>query len=152
MSGQPENTTVRNSSEAASADIAAGGWSSEAAYVDVAAGGRRSEAISADIAADGRSSEAVPADTAAGGRRPRRRKALHQVASFPTTADAMTAESVCQALGITGRIIPLPGTIRADCGLAWLIAPGTLEAFQHAAEGRFTVAGIHDVMMYEVQT
>ncbi len=124
MSGQPENTTARNGSEAAGADVAAGG----------------------------QSSEAPSADAAAGSRRPRRRKTLHRVASFPTTADAMTAESVCRELGISGRIIPLPGTIRADCGLAWLLAPGTLEAFQQAAEGQFTVAGIHDVMMYEVQT
>ncbi len=109
MSGQPENTTARNSSEAASADVTAGS------------------------------------------RRPRRRKTLHQVASFPTTADAMVAESVCRARGIAGRIIPLPGTIRADCGLAWIIAPGTLQAFTAASEGNFTIAGVHEVMMYEVR-
>lgn len=83
--------------------------------------------------------------------RPRRCKTLHQVVSFPTTADAMTAESVCRELGISGRIIPLPGTIRADCGLAWLLAPGTLEAFKAASEGKFTISGVHEVMMYEVR-
>lgn len=83
--------------------------------------------------------------------RPRRCKTLHQVISFPTTADAMTAESVCRELGISGRIIPLPGTIRADCGLAWLLAPGTLEAFKAASKGKFTISGVHEVMMYEVR-
>ncbi len=65
--------------------------------------------------------------------RPRRAKTLHQVASFPTTADAMTAESVCRELGISGRIIP------------------TLEAFKAASEGKFTISGVHEVMMYEVR-
>ena len=87
----------------------------------------------------------------AGAARPRRCKTLHQVVSFPTTADAMTAESVCRELGISGRIIPLPGTIRADCGLAWLLVPGTLEAFKAASEGKFTISGMHEVMMYEVR-
>ena len=96
----------------------------------------------------GRSS---PKTLNAGAARPRRSKTLHQVASFPTTADAMTAESVCRELGISGRIIPLPGTIRADCGLAWLLAPGTLEAFKAASKGKFTISGVHEVMMYEVR-
>ena len=95
----------------------------------------------------GRSS---PKTLNAGAARPRRCKTLHRVASFPTTADAMTAESVCRELGISGRIIPLPGTIRADCGLAWLLAPGTLEAFKAASKGKFTISGVHEVMMYEV--
>ena len=96
----------------------------------------------------GRSS---PKTLNAGAARPRRCKTLHRVASFPTTADAMTAESVCRELGISGRIIPLPGTIRADCGLAWLLAPGTLEAFKTASEGKFTISGVYEVMMYEVR-
>jgi hypothetical protein len=62
----------------------------------------------------------------------------------------MAAESLCRELGIPGRIIPLPGTIRADCGLAWLLAPGTLEALKAASEGKFTISGVHEVMMYEV--
>lgn len=82
--------------------------------------------------------------------RPRRRRKLHRIASFPTTADAMAAEEICRSRGIDGRIIPLPGSVRADCGLAWIIPDGTIEAFREASEGNFTVAGIHEVMMYKV--
>ena len=39
--------------------------------------------------------------------------------TFHTTTAAMAMERVCKANGAEGRIIPLPGFISADCGLAW---------------------------------
>lgn len=53
------------------------------------------------------------------------------VITFPTTTAALQWERQCQALGIPGRIIPVPVTITADCGLAWAMPPadrGRLEA------------------------
>ena len=41
------------------------------------------------------------------------------VITFYTTTAAMAMESVCKASGADGRIIPVPGSISADCGLAW---------------------------------
>ena len=41
------------------------------------------------------------------------------VITFYTTAAAMAMESICKAVGADGRIIPVPGSITADCGLAW---------------------------------
>lgn len=41
------------------------------------------------------------------------------VISFHTTAAAMAMESLCREMGLEGRLIPVPGTITADCGLAW---------------------------------
>jgi len=41
------------------------------------------------------------------------------VISFHTTAAAMAMEGLCRELGMDGRLIPVPGTITADCGLAW---------------------------------
>lgn len=41
------------------------------------------------------------------------------VITFYTTAAAMTMESACKEAGADGRIIPVPGFITADCGLAW---------------------------------
>ena len=41
------------------------------------------------------------------------------VITFYTTTDAMAMEKTCKELGADGRIIPVPGSISADCGLAW---------------------------------
>ena len=41
------------------------------------------------------------------------------VITFYTTTDAMAMERICKELGADGRIIPVPGSISADCGLAW---------------------------------
>ena len=45
------------------------------------------------------------------------RKQERVVFTFHTTTDAMAAEIQCKDLG--GRMIPVPGEITADCGLAW---------------------------------
>lgn len=41
------------------------------------------------------------------------------VITFYTTAAAMAMEQACKAEQADGRIIPVPGSITADCGLAW---------------------------------
>ena len=53
------------------------------------------------------------------------RKQERVVFTFHTTTDAMAAESLCKDLG--GRMIPVPGEITADCGLAWCAEPGMEE-------------------------
>ena len=35
----------------------------------------------------------------------------------------MAMESLCKARGLAGRLIPVPGAITADCGLAWCAEP-----------------------------
>lgn len=45
------------------------------------------------------------------------------VVTFPTTAAAMACEELCGARGLPGRMIPVPGEVRAGCGLAWKAAP-----------------------------
>ena len=47
------------------------------------------------------------------------RKTEKLVITFYTTTAAMAMETVCKACGADGRIIPVPGSISADCGLAW---------------------------------
>ena len=39
--------------------------------------------------------------------------------TFHTTSEAMAMEQRCQEAGLAGRLIPVPRTITADCGLAW---------------------------------
>ena len=48
-----------------------------------------------------------------------RAKKLWLIVSFSTVTAAMAAENYCLEHEIPGRTIPLPGQIRAGCGLAW---------------------------------
>ena len=41
------------------------------------------------------------------------------VITFYTTTSAMAMEKICREVGADGRLIPVPGSISADCGLAW---------------------------------
>ena len=41
------------------------------------------------------------------------------VITFYTTAEAMAMEKACKEAGADGRIIPVPRSISAGCGLAW---------------------------------
>ena len=41
------------------------------------------------------------------------------VITFYTTTAAMAMEKICKEQGADGRIIPVPGSISDDCGLAW---------------------------------
>ena len=41
------------------------------------------------------------------------------IITFYTTTAAMAMERICRDQCADGRIIPVPGSISADCGLAW---------------------------------
>lgn len=41
------------------------------------------------------------------------------VITFFTTTAALKMEMVCKEHGAEGRLIPVPSSISADCGLAW---------------------------------
>lgn len=45
------------------------------------------------------------------------------IAAFHTTADAIAMEKYCQRDGIPGRLLPVPRSVTADCGIAWCAAP-----------------------------
>ena len=64
------------------------------------------------------------------------------VVTFFTTTDAMAAERLCKEQGLPGRMIPVPGVITADCGLAWCagveqeaVLRSALEAEKITAQG-----------------
>ena len=75
-------------------------------------------------------------------------KRERSVITFHTTADAMAMESLCTARGLGGRMIPVPGVITADCGLAWCAAPELtqtlLEAIQAAG---ISYQGVYSLMI-----
>ena len=48
-----------------------------------------------------------------------RKKELKLIVTFHTTADAMAMEKVCKEQNAPGRLIPVPRSISAGCGLAW---------------------------------
>ncbi len=48
-----------------------------------------------------------------------RKKELKLIVTFHTTAAAMAMEQACKKLGVEGRLIPVPRTITAGCGLSW---------------------------------
>lgn len=43
--------------------------------------------------------------------------------TFYTTTDAMAMEHICREEKAEGRMIPVPRSITADCGLAWSADP-----------------------------
>lgn len=51
------------------------------------------------------------------------KKEMKLVITFHTTTEAMTMEQVCKESGADGRIIPVPRSITAGCGLAWCADP-----------------------------
>ena len=72
------------------------------------------------------------------------RKTEKLVITFYTTTAAMAMEQVCKAEGADGRIIPVPGSITADCGLAWCASPSSeqvlidlMERHDISYQGRF---------------
>ena len=48
-----------------------------------------------------------------------RMKELKLVVTFHTTADAMAMEKACREQAVPGRLIPVPRSVSAGCGLAW---------------------------------
>ena len=62
------------------------------------------------------------------------------VITFYTTTDAMAMEHLCQEQKADGRMIPVPRSISAGCGLAWSAPPEsekTLRALLDAEHIRF---------------
>ncbi len=74
-----------------------------------------------------------------------RKKELKLVVTFHTTADAMAMEKTCKEQNVPGRIIPVPRTISAGCGLAWCAA---LEEREEIA-AMMKKAGIEEEDMHE---
>lgn len=59
-----------------------------------------------------------------------RKKERKLIVTFHTTADAMAMEQVCRENGVQGRLIPVPRSISAGCGLAWCAELECLEQLE----------------------
>ena len=69
------------------------------------------------------------------------------VVTFRTTAGAMAMEAACQAEGLPGRLIPIPRSITAGCGLCWAAPPESREALEELViKKRLDVDGIYAII------
>lgn len=57
------------------------------------------------------------------------RKENKLVITFKTTAEAMAMERCCKEQSAPGRLIPVPKSISAGCGMAWCAAPEMQDFF-----------------------
>ena len=70
------------------------------------------------------------------------------VITFYTTTDAMAMEHVCKREKAGGRMIPVPGSISADCGLAWCASPDSEICLREIMEKNgLRFQGIHRCMV-----
>ena len=70
------------------------------------------------------------------------------VITFFTTTDAMAMERICQEAKADGRIIPVPRSISADCGLAWCASAGSEDALRALMErNRLRFQGMYICMV-----
>lgn len=76
------------------------------------------------------------------------RKQERVVVTFYTTTDAMAMESLCKEERLGGRMIPVPGEITADCGLAWCAEPQLEEVLRAAlTAAKIPVQGVYRLMI-----
>lgn len=76
-----------------------------------------------------------------------RKKELKLIITFHTTAEAMAMESRCHKNGAEGRLIPVPQSISAGCGLAWCAPLSEREKLEQILEdGKIRVQGVQECM------
>ena len=77
-----------------------------------------------------------------------RAKELRCVITFPTTTAAMAMERAAKHQGLSGRLIPVPRSITAGCGLCWAAPMEAREALEEAVmDQHITISGIYTVLL-----
>ena len=70
------------------------------------------------------------------------------IVTFRTTTGAMAMERSCKAIGVPGRLIPVPRTITAGCGMCWSAPREAREAVEDLVmEAHLDVDGIYQVVL-----
>ena len=68
--------------------------------------------------------------------------------TFRTTTGAMAMEQSCKAAGVPGRLIPVPRTITAGCGMCWSAPPDAREAVEELVmREHLMIDGIYAIML-----
>ena len=77
-----------------------------------------------------------------------REKTEKCVVTFRTTTGAMAMERLCHAGGLPGRLIPVPRSITAGCGMCWAAPPSARDALEELVmERRLQVDGIYAILL-----
>ena len=70
------------------------------------------------------------------------------VVTFRTPAGAMAMEAACKAQGVPGRLIPVPRSVTAGCGLCWAAPPDSREAVEELVMKKgLDVDGIYAIIL-----
>lgn len=70
------------------------------------------------------------------------------VVTFRTTASAMAMEKVCREEGVPGRLIPVPRTISAGCGMCWAAPPESRDTIEDlVVRKHLMVDGLYDILL-----
>ena len=70
------------------------------------------------------------------------------IVTFRTTTGAMAMERACKAAGVPGRLIPVPRTITAGCGMCWSAPTGAREAVEKLVmEEHLMIDGIYAIIL-----
>ncbi len=70
------------------------------------------------------------------------------VVTFRTTAAACAMESACRETGLPGRLIPVPRSVTAGCGLCWAAPPESREALEELVmERRLDADGVYAILI-----
>jgi hypothetical protein len=75
-----------------------------------------------------------------------RKKERKAVITFQNTTSAMAMEKLCKEQGLSGRIIPVPRSITAGCGLAWSANPESrLELENFMKENNINYGQVYEI-------
>ena len=76
-----------------------------------------------------------------------REKKLRLIITFHTTTDSMAFEKYCQTNGLPGRLIPVPTSITAGCGMAWMADPSERQVLEEAIQkDALTTGALYEVV------
>lgn len=77
-----------------------------------------------------------------------REKSEKCIVTFRTTTGAMAMERACKAAGVPGRLIPVPRTITAGCGLCWAAPKEARETVEELVmEQHLDVDGLYAILL-----
>ena len=77
-----------------------------------------------------------------------REKTEKIVVTFRTTAGAIAMERACHAADVPGRLIPVPRSITAGCGMCWAAPPGARAGVEELiVHERLDVDGLYAILL-----
>lgn len=77
-----------------------------------------------------------------------RKKQERFVVTFATTTGAMAMERACRAANLPGRLIPVPRSITAGCGMCWSAPPDARQELEALViREKLDVDGLYAVLL-----